>query len=162
MVVDDVEQHHQPALVRGLDERFQVLRAAVGRIRRIGQDAVVAPVPPARKIADRHDLDRGDAELDEMVELVDRGAERALGREGADMQFVENRLVPGPAAPPRIGPAIGRRVDHLARSVDIVGLIARRRIGNAHAVRQHETIARTGARPVGNQLVPAAGERLHR
>ena len=57
MVVDDVEKDHEPARMRGVDERLQVFRAAISRSGRIRQHAVVAPVPPPGKIADRHDLD---------------------------------------------------------------------------------------------------------
>ena len=34
---------------------------------------------------------------DQVIQLADRGAEGAFRREGADMQFVDHRLVPGPA-----------------------------------------------------------------
>ena len=161
MVVDDVEQHHQPAGVGGFDQRLQVLGPAVGGIRGVGQHAVVAPVPAAGKITDRHDLDRGHAKRDQMVELADRGAERALRRKGADVQLVDDRLLPGAAAPADVAPSVGRWIDHLARPVHVLRLIARGRVGNAQAVRQHEAISRTGAGAIGDEFVPALAGRLH-
>ena len=161
VVVDDVEQHHQPAGVGGFDQRLQVLGPAIGGIRSVGQHAVVAPVAAAGKITDRHDLDRGDAERNQMVELADRGAKRALRRKGADVQFVDDRLLPGAAAPAGVAPGIGRRIDHLARPVHILRLITRGRVRDAQAIRQHEAISRTGAGAIGDELVPALADRSH-
>ena len=63
MVVDHVEEDHQAKLVRALDETLEIIRAAIGGIGRVGQNAVIAPVSPAREFADRHELDRRDAEI---------------------------------------------------------------------------------------------------
>jgi hypothetical protein len=69
VVVDDVEQHHQPAGVGGVDQRLEVLRAGrSGCPARTAEHAVVAPVARAGEVGDRHQLDGGDAELDEVVE----------------------------------------------------------------------------------------------
>ena len=92
VVVDDVEKHHQAALVRGVDQRLEIFRPAIGAVRREEQHAVVAPVPAAGKIGDRHQLDRGEARLGDMVELVDRGAKRAVARERADMQLEKDSI----------------------------------------------------------------------
>ena len=48
-------------------------------LRRERQHAVVAPVARARGLRERHQLDRGDAERDEPVELLRRGRVRASG-----------------------------------------------------------------------------------
>jgi hypothetical protein len=45
MVVHDIEQHHQPVAVGRLDQGLQVLWSAIGTVWRVGQRAVVAPVP---------------------------------------------------------------------------------------------------------------------
>jgi hypothetical protein len=50
VVVDDIEEDHQSARVCGIDQRLEILRPAVDRIRRIGQDTVITPVPAAWKI----------------------------------------------------------------------------------------------------------------
>src|SRR6516164_35325 len=44
MIVDDVKKHHEPASMRFVDQRPQIIRPPVGAIRRIGKDAVVAPI----------------------------------------------------------------------------------------------------------------------
>jgi hypothetical protein len=145
VVVDHIEHDHQAARVRRLHQGFQVLGAAVGTVRRIGQHAVIAPVPPAREIRNRHDLDGSDPERDEVVELADGGAEGALRREGADVQLVDHRLIPGPAAPDGVTPGMGEGGDHLARSVHVLGLVAGGRVGHAQPVRQHEAVACAGS-----------------
>ena len=45
-------------------------------------------------------------ELRQVGQPLDRGLERALGRERADVQLVDHGLVPGPAAPAGVPPAI--------------------------------------------------------
>ena len=82
-----------------------------------------------------------------MVELVDGGAEGALGREGADMELVEDALLPGAAAP------AGRRATDrpagsidLARSVHVLGLEAGGGIGHREAVLEPEAVAGAGRR----------------
>ena len=78
VVVDDVEQHHEPARVRGVDEALQILGRAVGRVGRELQHAVVAPVAAAGKVGERHELDRRDAEIGEVVEPPLDAGERAF------------------------------------------------------------------------------------
>ena len=101
VIVNHIEQHHQPAAVCGFDQRFQILGPAIGRVWGVGQHAVIAPVAAARKVADRHDLDGGYAKRNQMVELADCGTKGALRRKGADVQFVDDRLLPGAAASSR-------------------------------------------------------------
>ena len=48
--------------------RFSSLGAAIGGVRRIEQRAVIAPAAIAGELGDRHELDRGDAELLQMIE----------------------------------------------------------------------------------------------
>src|SRR3954470_1514156 len=90
-----------------------------------------------------------------MVEPVDGGAEGALGREGADVQLIDDPLLPRAAAPIRIAPSMGSGVDHLARPMYVLGLVAGGRVGHAQPVRQHEAVARAGARMVRYQFMPA-------
>ena len=161
MVVDDIEQNHQPTGVGGFDQRLQVLGPPVGRIRSERQHPVVAPVPAAGKITDRHDLDCGNAKPDQVVELRNRCTKRALGRKGADVQLVDDRLLPGTAAPAGIAPQVGRRVDDLARPVHVLRLIPRGRVRDAELVRQNEAVSCTGAGAIGDEFVPAPADRLH-
>ncbi len=106
VVVDDVEQHHQAARVRGVDEALHVVRRAVGRFGREQQHAVVAPAARAGEVGHRHQLDGRDAERDEVIETLDRGRERSFRREGAHVELVHHRLVPRPAAPLAVLPLV--------------------------------------------------------
>jgi hypothetical protein len=123
VVVDDVEKHHEAALMRGVDQRLEIVGPAIGAVRGVKQDAVVAPVPASKEIGDRHQLDRGEACVGNTVELVDDAAKRAVFGECADMQLQEDALVPGPAFPVARLPVVGL-VDHLARPVHVLGLEA--------------------------------------
>ena len=161
VIVDDVEQHHEAGGMGGVDERLQVVRAAIGVGRREGQHAVIAPVPPARESGDRHDLDGGDAEIDQMAELADGRAKGAFRREGADVQLVDDRLLPWAAGPGVVAPDIGGRIDDHAGAVHVLRLMARSRIGNPQAVRQDEAVARAGTRLAGDEFVPSVVDRLH-
>src|SRR5262245_32012501 len=52
MVVDDVEENHQAAFVRRIDQGLEIVWASVDAVRRIEQHAVVAPIATAGKIGD--------------------------------------------------------------------------------------------------------------
>ena len=121
VIVDDVEQNRDAAPMRGLDEGLEPLRAPVGRVGRIEADAVVAPAAAAAEVGDRHQLDRGHAEGGQVIELFGRGVERPLGRERADMQFIENRVLPAKARP-GVVPRISGGIDRLARPVHVLRL----------------------------------------
>ena len=109
----------------------------------------------ARESRHGHELERGHAQRRQMVQLSDRGPEAAFGRERADVGLVHHRFGPGPAAPAAVGPAEGGGVDHLARSMHVLGLEARSRVGHAQAVGQFVAVAATGPSRVGFELVPA-------
>ena len=63
----------------GVDEPGEPLRAAVGAVRREDEDAVVAPAALAGERRDRHQLDRGDAELGQRGQPRGRRVERSFG-----------------------------------------------------------------------------------
>ena len=112
VVVDDVEDDGEPRGVRGVHHPGEAVRTPVARLGGGEVDAVVAPAVAARELRDRHDLDRGDAELRQAREVLDRGVEGALGRERADVQLVEDEVLRRHAAPARVRPGEGPRVDH--------------------------------------------------
>jgi len=126
VVVDDVEGDAEAAGVAGVDETGQARRPAVGVVHGVEADAVVAPAPVGGEGRDRHQLDDVDAEGEEVVEPGGGRVERALRREGPDVQLVDDRTEdPGPFAGPtpgRIRPGEGAGVDGAARPVDAVGL----------------------------------------
>src|SRR5439155_25209750 len=91
MVVDDVHDDCEAARVAGVHQPLEAVRTAVGMMRSEEQHAVVAPSPLARELGYRHELDGGDTEVDEVVELGDDRLERALLCERADVELVDHR-----------------------------------------------------------------------
>ena len=75
----------------GVDQALEAVRAAVGVVGRVQVDAVVAPAALAGELGDGHQLDGVDAEVDEVVEVVDGAVEGPLGGERADVELVEDR-----------------------------------------------------------------------
>ncbi len=130
VVVNRVEHHGEAVRVGGVDERAQVVGVAVGTRGRVEHHAVVAPIPAAGEIRQRHDLDGRDAEFLEIFELADGGEESAFRRERADVQFVDHQIVQREA---RAGVLVLPRVragrHDLRGTVDTLGLEARERVG---------------------------------
>ena len=112
-------------VVRGIDQRLQLVRRAVGGIGRIRQHAVIAPVALTREIVDRHQFDRGDAECRQPRKLPRHTAEAA---EDSGMEFVQHGLAPRPSAPGGVAPRVAARIDHDAWIVHVVRLRPRRGI----------------------------------
>ena len=147
MIIDHVEKHHQPAQMRLVDQRLEILGPAIGAVGRVPQHAVVAPVAGSGEIRQRHQFQRGDAGLYEMIEFLDHGAIAAVLREGADMGFDDDGLLPRPSAPIGGAPRISGVIDHLARAEDVFGLKRRRRIGDIDLVVDAEFVAGAGFAP---------------
>ena len=129
VVVDDVEHDRDAVPVGGVDEAPQAVGAAVGVLHRVGEHAVVAPVAPARELRDRQQLDRGDPVPCELGQARDDRVEGALGREGADVQLVDDQAGPVRWGEAVVGPREGRRVVDGGRPVHALGLVAGRRVG---------------------------------
>ena len=151
VVVDDVEDHAEPFAVRRVDEPREAFRPAVGRVRRVGVEAVVAPAPPAGKGRDGHRLDRSHAELPQVGEPRDHGVEGALGRERADVELVEHELLEH-----ELRPGSHRRDLHQAGgAADPERLEARARVRpGATAVEDEAVVV---ARPPGHRPGEDAG-----
>ena len=162
VIIDHVEKHHQPAQMRLVDQRLEIVGAAIGAVGRVPQHAVIAPVARAGEIRKRHQFQRGDAGCREMIELVDHGAVGALRREGADMGFDQDGFLPRASAPVRGAPSVAGVIDHLARAGDVVGLKRGGRIGHVDLVVDPEFVACAGldARDVGGK--PAVLAAPHR
>lgn len=111
MIVDDVEQDHHVEAVRRVDQSPELVGRPIGMVRRIGQNAVIAPAALALKFGNGHDLDGGDTRLGEKRQPFGRRSKRALGREAADMQLRDDRFLPRQAAPRGGFPPIGGMVD---------------------------------------------------
>ena len=135
VVVDGVEDHADPLGVRRVHQGAQVVRMAVGARGRVEEHAVVAPVPAAREVGQRHDLDGRDTQVPEVIELADGGEERALARERADVQLVDDERVQRHAAMVGVvlpGVLPGRH--DLRGTVDAPRLVARERVGERPAL----------------------------
>jgi hypothetical protein len=124
VIVHDVEEHHQPAQMRFIDQRLQILGAAVGALGRVPQHAVIAPAAGAGEIRERHQLQRGDAGCDEMIELLDHLAIGSAYRESAGMRLDQHGLFPGASAPILRAPFVSAVIDHFARAEHVFGLEA--------------------------------------
>ncbi len=158
VVVDHVEDHGQIAGVAGVDEALQAVRAAVRLVHGVPGDAVVAPVPDPVHPVHRQDLDMRDAEVDEVVQPLDRGVERAVRSEGADVQLVEHRA--GQVAPRPVGvlPPVVQVVVEPRHPVDPVRLPARPGVGQDRLpVVDEEAVGRAGFEIAGLAGPPAAG-----
>ena len=155
VIVDDVEEDGQAVRMGGIDQATQIVRRAVRRIGREQVDSVVTPVPTSGKIRDRHEFDHRHAEGGKVAEFPDDGFERSLRGERADMQLVEHGLGPGTRPPARIRPSEAGRVYDLARTMDVVGLIAGCGIRYREAVRQFEAVARSDTGPCCHEFVPS-------
>ena len=144
VIVDHVEKHHQPAQMRFIDQRLEIVGAAIGAVGRVPQHAVIAPVALAGEIRQRHQFQRGDAGCHQMIELADHGAVGAFRREGADMGFEHDGFLPRTSAPVRGAPWVGGVIDHFAGAGNVVGLKRRGRIGHIDLVVDPEFVARAG------------------
>src|SRR5206468_11701919 len=154
MVVDDIEEYRDTAHMAFIDKRLQSLRAAIARAGREPLDAVISPIAAPRTFGDRHQFDRGNAELNEMIEMRDSAGKVTTLRKGSEMQLIDHQFVPRPALPSGIAPFVSSRVDDLAGAMHAVGLIARRQIGIRRAIdRIAVAVARAGL--PGRQRKPA-------
>ena len=143
MVVDDVEENHQPGVVRGVDQAFQPLGPAIGDVRRIEQHAVIAPAARAGELRHGAELDGRHADVGEVLEMIADAVEGAAPREGADVQLVEHRLVPGAAAP-LAAPLVGLGVDEDRWPVHIAGLGAGGGVGDMRPAGRREGVFGAG------------------
>ena len=163
VVVDHVQEDHQVAAMRLVDQALQVVRGAVGIVGGIGQNAVVTPSPASREVGQRQELDRGDAEIGQMVQLAADAVIGALVGEAADVEFIQDGLFPRAAAPIRVPPFVAFRIDHEAGAVDVLRLEAGRGVGHREAIGQQVLVPGSGGCLVGHQFEPPirlSGHRL--
>src|SRR5690606_10523391 len=128
VIVNDIEQHPEPAVMRTVHQGPQIFRRSVTLVGREGEHAVVTPVPAPREIGDWHQLNRGVSDFGEMREALGEVTESALRRDGAHVQFSQHDLMPWPR---RITLAHRRQVSlYDAPAGDVADLLARSRIGH--------------------------------
>ena len=145
VVVDDVEDDPEAFAVRGVDEARQALRPAVCRMWRPRVEPVVAPAALAREGRDRHQLDRGDAELAQLAQARDHPVERAFRAERADVQLVQHELLEREPVPG------GRRrqLHDRRRAANTVRLPAGARVGPRLAVDDVDVLVAVGGGELG-------------
>ena len=139
VAVHDVKQHCDSALMRSLDESLEVFRSSVACVRSVRKGSVIAPIPSALEVADRHDLNGRHPEIREVVQLKRGSRERAFRGKSAKVEFVKHDVVPFPSSP-GFSPAICAWVYRLARTVNIVRLKARSGIGDSLPARERKHI----------------------
>ena len=113
VVVDDVEQHGHPQAVGTVHQGAQVVGRAVASGRGEEVHAVIAPVAPAGEVGDRHQLDGGDPQPGQLGQPGGGPGECPLGREGPDVQLVDDQVVAGNSLP---GPSRTTRTSRDRRS----------------------------------------------
>ena len=140
----------------GVDQPLQVVGAAVGVVGGVRAHAVVPPAaarrrrwPPACSST------CGDAEVDEVVELLDDRREGAVRGEGADVELVDHGRREGRRLPALVGPRERRVVDDLRTGPsDPLGLPRRAGVGRHRAVDGHPVAVAGGQRLHGAATIP--------
>jgi hypothetical protein len=122
VVEDRIDQYAQTAVVAGVDESDQSVGPAVRFVHRIPEHAVITPPVRAAKRVDRHYLDEIHAQIHQVVQLLDRRVEGAVGSERADVQFVDHPAFDRAALPVAVGPRVGRRLPELRSRVHTLRL----------------------------------------
>ncbi len=148
VVVNHVQDHAEPQLVSLIDEPAHVVGAAVNVIGRIEIHSVVAPTEIAGKLGDGHDLDRGDAKLDQPRKAIGRGSPFSFLCECSQVQLVKHLALQPQPFPVLVMPGKAARVDHLRGTMRTLGLKSGSRVGIAIAAARpvaiQGAVARTG------------------
>ena len=159
VVVDHVQNHGDAQIVGCLNEGLQIGIAAIGSVQGEQVGAVIAPVALAGEGGQRQQLDHRNAEGLQVRQLGPGGGQGPLRGEGADMQFIDDGIFDGDAAPAvRLDAGwIGHRrgAMHAVR----LGTGGRVRIGGAV---QLEAVAAALGQPGQAQAPVADGIALHR
>ena len=161
VVVDHVQHHRDPARMTGVDQAFERGGSAVALGDGERQYAVIAPVPATGALGHRHQFNRVDAKVDQVIQMRDHAVEVAGFRKAADVQLVEHRAVPIGCTPVRILPVVLLWIDDLAEAQRLVRLIAGCRI---RVLLSSDTVAvaTAGCGGGAQALVITVGGWLHR
>src|SRR5712671_1529847 len=115
--------------MRGIHQQLQIARSSVTILNGKWKHAVIAPIPRARKLRDRHYLDSGYAKSGKSIECGAQGIEGSFICEGSHVQFVKHAVRQLQTFPIAMGPLEILQVDKFRRSVYSIRLPARCRIG---------------------------------
>ena len=83
----------------GVHQAFEAFGTAVTLLDGKREDPVVAPVAAAGELGHRHDLHGGDAQLFEAGQMGNDGSEGASRREGAHVEFIDDKIFEGQTEP---------------------------------------------------------------
>jgi hypothetical protein len=158
VVVDDVEEDGEAAVVGGIDEVAKRGGTAVIGLHGVEADAIVAPVARAWDGIDGHEFDGGDAEIAEVVEALNGGVEGGFGGDGADVEFVEYVAGQGEAAPVIVLPGKGG-IDDFGGSVNAFGEQPGDRVGDGE--RADEVLVAIAGRGGQSESPIIVGQREH-
>jgi hypothetical protein len=109
-------------------------------MRGVEVNAVIAPSSPPRELVHRHQLNVGNAEIDQVIETFDGRLEGSPWSEGPDMQFVHNRCGEGSRLPALVLPGKCLVIDHPGGTVDSIRLPGGTRVWQGLAVVEDESI----------------------
>src|SRR5262249_7845688 len=104
VVVDDVENDSDAALVTCIHKLLQAARPAIGILYGKWINTVISPIARARELSKRHQLNRRDSNVGQFVEVRDDALERSFGAERSDMQFIYDVVFDRLSEPVPVGP----------------------------------------------------------
>src|ERR1043166_1299604 len=162
VVVDHIEVDRQAEPMGLVHQRAKIVGAAIAMRRSEGRYTIVAPVPPAREVAQRHQENGGHPQVREDRQPLTDGEERAFGSEGADVELIEDQSLESHARPVLVMPGERAGVDDLRGTVHPLRLEPGRRVGERSRTVDQVTIAASGTRFRPFEREEAAGIRLHR
>ncbi len=96
VVVHHVQDNHQAKTVSGVDQVLELFRRAIGRLRSIMQNAIVAPVAITGELRKRHQLDRGNAQSGKSRQVLFHSG---VATHGAHMQLIDHCFMPRTTVP---------------------------------------------------------------
>src|SRR5581483_6860638 len=113
---------HQPLVMCCLHQGLEMIGVSITAVRSVRQHAVIAPVAPAGKVSQRHQLNRGHAEISKVIKQVLDTLEGSFGAKSPDVKFVNDGRIPGLSLPRLVVPIEMPGIDDLAWTMNIVRL----------------------------------------
>ncbi len=161
VVVHHVQQHGETPPVTGVHQRLQAIGTAIGLMRRIQIDTVIAPAVFTGKGTNRHDLHMGHAQLNQMVQSFDGALEGPRSGKCPHVHFINNGLRPVRRLPALIRPGKAAVIHPPGRPVNPLRLPGRARIGQRVAAVDDKLVIRPVLDVCRLTGPTAAGGRVH-
>ncbi len=96
VVVDHVQNHHQAKTVSGVDQVLELVGRAVGGLRSVMQNAVVAPVAVTGELCNWHQFDCGNAQFGKSRQVLFHAS---VATHGAHVKLIDHRFMPRTTVP---------------------------------------------------------------